>query len=100
MLSPVDQLLVTSPLLRRELCVDLDTHTRLDGIEPRPDPRPQGIGLGAVTRDDRADGVALRRAEVQLPAEIGNQGIRSAMGAAVVAFRGFAATPSGQSARH
>jgi len=70
MLSLVDQLLVKSPLLRCELGIDLGTHAGLDGIEPRPDLCPQGIGLGAVTREDRADGVALRGAEIQLPAQV------------------------------
>src|SRR6266704_720532 len=52
MLSLIDQLLVTSPLLGCKLGIDLGAHARLDGIEPRPDPSPEGIGLGAVTRED------------------------------------------------
>ena len=100
MLCLVDQLLVTSPLVRRELGVDLGAHARLDGIEPWPHPRPQGIGLGAVTREDRADGVALRRAQVELPAQIGDHRIGSAPRAPPVAFYSLAAAPSGKSARY
>jgi len=100
MLSLVDQLLVTSPLLRRKLGIDLGTHARLDGIEARPHACPQGIGLGAVPRDDRPDGVPLRGVEIQLPAQVGDEGVRAAARAAVVTCHSFAATPSGKPTRH
>src|SRR5438552_2842514 len=98
MLSPVDQLLVTSPLLGSELRIDLGAHAGLDGIEAGPDPRPQGIGLGAVAGDDRAHRVALCGAQFQLTGQIGDERVRAAMSsrATVITFRGLVATPAGQ----
>src|SRR2546423_8829624 len=99
MLSLLDELLVPGPLRGRELGVDLRPHARLDGIELRPDPRPQGIGLRLVTGENRADGIALRRVEVQLPAQIGDDRVRSAprSTASALAVGGFVASPARKS---
>src|SRR5207248_719834 len=70
MLSLIDQLLVLGPLRRRELPVDLAAHARFEGIKAGPHLRPQCVGFGTMTGKDRAHRIALRRAEVQLLAEI------------------------------
>src|SRR5438093_309457 len=88
MLSLVNQLLVTSPLLGRELGVDLGPHARFDRVELGPDARPERIGLGAVARDDRADGVALRGVETQLSAQVRDEGVWTAVTATAAAMPG------------
>jgi hypothetical protein len=101
MLSPLDQLLVPGTLLRRELCIDLGAHPRLDGIEAGPDLRPQRIRLGTVAREDHAHRVPLRVAQIELAAQIRDHrvGAAAAQPAIFVALRRFAAAPSGESAR-
>jgi hypothetical protein len=104
MLRPLDQLLMPGPLLGRENRVDLGAHPHLDGIELRPDPRPQGIGFGTMPREDRAHRIALGVAELQLALEILDHRVRSTTPgpsprpAASVPLGRFVTTPPGQSA--
>jgi hypothetical protein len=100
MLSLVDQLLMAYPLLRCELPIDLGAHARFDGIESRPDLRPEGVGLGPMARDDGAHGIPLRGAQVQLTAEVRNERVGTAPTGtpALVAFRGCATAPPGETA--
>jgi len=104
MLSLVNQLLVTSPLLGRELGVDFGPHPRFDRVELGPDARPERIGLGAVARDDRADRVALRGVETQLAAQVGDEGVwtpvTATTRASLIALCCLAAAPAGQPASH
>src|SRR5438552_12715044 len=105
MLSLVDQLLVTGPLLGRELGVDLGPHARFDRVELGPDARPERIGLGAVACDDRAHGLSLRGTEAQLAAQVGDERVWTAAAShpprtSLIAFRGLAAAPAGQPTGH
>src|SRR5258705_97682 len=54
MLSPIDELLVTSPLLRRELGVDLGTHACLDGSDAVTRAARPGPSLGAIAVSNEA----------------------------------------------
>jgi hypothetical protein len=101
MLSLVDQLLVTDSLLRGELRIDLGAHVRLDGIEPRPNLRPQRVGFGPVAREDRAHRVPLCVAEIQLAPQILDHrvGAAPAWTTMVIAFRRLVTAPPGKPAR-
>jgi len=101
MLSLVDELLVPHALFGREDGVDFRPHFRLDRVEPRTNLRPEGIGLGPVAREDRADGVALRAGQIELAAQVGDHRVGPATlspssAARTLTLGGFMAAPAGE----
>jgi len=101
MLCFVDQSLMLLPLRRRELGVDLGAHTGLDRVEARADLRPEGIGLGTVPLEDRAHRVPLRGTEIQLTAQVGDDGVWAVASAhsGIIALGGRVATPTCEAPR-